>query len=437
MQISNFKQFNIKRLRKTLPIYIFFKNKFSFEIFFIFLIILGIPLNLYKNRFYDNSWTVGEWLISYAGGFVRRGLPGQLIHFISNRYSFSPILLVWFFSVGALLSLAALLLYFCKNSFDKSLLLSQLIILAPISEDYLVRKDTLIVLLYGLCLLILKFLYEGRIGKISCVLSINLFSILAILSHESFGIWAIPSLLVILYLFERSNKKNRIKSLLLALFCFIPAIISFLLCWVFKGDINQSQNIHQSWQTLSHILPSKGSLQAFEPSGAIAAIGYESSRVYSSSLISQFNLSVFWHPGMWLLTIFLTMRLFIGIEKNLNQEAKRFVLCLQLIAFLPMFLFVDIGRWIFMWLSSSALLLSFLENIFGVNWVIQKALRIKGSKFLSKLIPGFNSLENYNKFLLFLGIPHCCWSVGRFLISNPIGFSIKNLIFYFKLLFIQ
>ena len=90
-----------------------------------------------------------------------------------------------------------------------------------------------------------------------------------------------------------------------------------------------------------------------------------------------------------------------------------------------------------MWLSSSALLFSFLENFFGVNLIIQNALRLKGSRFLPKLIPGFNSLNNYNKFLLFLGIPHCCWSLGRYLISNPIGFSIKNLIFYFKLLFIQ
>jgi len=71
MPIINIKQFNINSLRK----------QSSFEILFTLLIILSIPLNLYKNRFYDNSWTVGEWLISYAGGFVRRGLPGELIHF--------------------------------------------------------------------------------------------------------------------------------------------------------------------------------------------------------------------------------------------------------------------------------------------------------------------------------------------------------------------
>ena len=112
-----------------------------------------------------------------------------------------------------------------------------------------------------------------------------------------------------MYLYERSNKTNRIKSFFLALFNLIPALLSFLLCWLFKGDINQSQIIHQSWQALSNILPSTGSLNAFEPIGAIAAIGYESSRVYSNTLISQFNLLVFWHPGMWLLTIFLTMRL--------------------------------------------------------------------------------------------------------------------------------
>ena len=437
MPIINIKQFNINSSRKQFSFNKPFDQKLSFEILFTLLIIFGIPLNLYKNRFYDNSWTVGEWLISYAGGFVRRGLPGELIHFISNRYSLSPILLVWTFSVLSLLCLIALILYFCKNSFEKSFLLSQLIILAPISEDYLVRKDTLIVFLYGLCLLILKFLYKERLGKISCILGVNLFSIIAILSHESFGIWALPSLIFILYLFERSKKRDRIKSFFLALLNLIPALLSFLLCWVFKGDINQSQTIHQSWQALSHILPSTGSLETFEPSGAIAAIGYESSRVYSSTLISQFNLSVFWHPGMWLLTIFLTMRLFIGINKKPNQEAKRFVLCYQLIAFLPMFLFVDIGRWIFMWLSSSALFFSFLENIFGVNFIIKNALRMKGSRFLPKLVPGFNSFKNYNKFLLFLGIPHCCWSVGRFLISNPVGFSIKNLIFYFKLFFIQ
>ena len=145
----------MKRLTTQYLIHKLPNLKPSLEYFFIILIVLGIPLNLYKNRFYDSSWTVGEWLISYAGGFVRRGLPGQIIHDISNSYLISPILLVWIFSVLALISLAILLLHFCKDLFQKSFLLSQVIILAPISEDYLIRKDTLLVLLYGLSLLVL------------------------------------------------------------------------------------------------------------------------------------------------------------------------------------------------------------------------------------------------------------------------------------------
>jgi len=51
-------------------------NELRLQQLFIILIILGIPLNFYKNNSYDNSWTIGGLLISYAGRFVRRGLPG-------------------------------------------------------------------------------------------------------------------------------------------------------------------------------------------------------------------------------------------------------------------------------------------------------------------------------------------------------------------------
>ena len=435
MPIINFKPFNITSLRKLFSFYKPSNQKFSFEILFTLLIILGIPLNLYKNRFYDNSWTVGEWLISYAGGFVRRGLPGELIHFISLKYSLSPILLVWFLSIFALFSLTLLILNFCKNLFDKSFLLSQLIILAPISEDYFVRKDSFLVLSYGLCLLIIKALYKKRINKLITVLSINLISMIAIFSHEAYGIWGLPSLLIIFFLFEKNDKKNIFKSFLYATLFLMPSIFSFFLCWFFKGDINHSLMIHQSWQSLGEITPSISALYEKEPTGAIAAIGWGTSQVFTSSLLSQFNLFIFWHPGMWFLTIHIAMRLFIGKKKDVNQKLKRTIVCSQLIAFIPMFLFVDIGRWIFMWLTSSALLFSFLYQTFGQRKLLYFSSTLRGEQILTKIIPEFNSSRIYNYILLFFGIPHCCWSLGRYLVSNPVGFGIKNIIFYTKFLF--
>ena len=427
----------MKRLTKQFSLHKISTTKIPLESFFITLIIFGIPLNFYKNRFYDNSWTVGEWLISYAGGFVRRGLPGEIIHFISSKYLLSPILLVWLSSLFAIVSLATLLFFLCKELFDKSFLLSQLVILAPISEDYLVRKDAFIVLLYGLALLFLKNFYHKKFNRIATLVSVNFVSIITIFSHESYGIWGLPSLLLIFYFIERSNKITFKKSIIKGLLSLTPSFLSFLLCWVYKGNIDQSLSIHQSWQYLSNILPSEGSLSELKPMGAIAAIGYESSRVYSTSLLSQFNLLIFWHPGMWLLTIFFAMRLFIGKKKDLNQRGKRLIICFQLLAFLPMFLFVDIGRWIFMWITSSVLLFSFLSQTFGIRKLLLHSSRLKGSNILPKIIPEFSSFKNYNRMLLFIGLPHCCWSVGRYLVSNPIGFSVKNLIFYFKVLFIS
>ena len=89
----------MKRLRKQFALHKFSNFKITTEGFLISLIILGIPLNLYKNRFYDNSWTVGEWLISYSGGFIRRGLPGQVIFYLSSNFDINPIFLTWLISV--------------------------------------------------------------------------------------------------------------------------------------------------------------------------------------------------------------------------------------------------------------------------------------------------------------------------------------------------
>ena len=60
----------------------------------------------------NNIWIVGDWLINYQGGFVRRGLIGQLVYFLSVVTHITPkiyvLILHWFFyfvyffSVGVL-----------------------------------------------------------------------------------------------------------------------------------------------------------------------------------------------------------------------------------------------------------------------------------------------------------------------------------------------
>ena len=57
---------------------------------FSFLIIVGGILNTLSNKTYTNdSWTIGEWLINYQGGFVRRGFLGEGIYLFSTATKIS------------------------------------------------------------------------------------------------------------------------------------------------------------------------------------------------------------------------------------------------------------------------------------------------------------------------------------------------------------
>ncbi len=436
MPIINIYQSNMKRLRKQFAFHKFSNFKITIEGFLISLIILGIPLNLYKNRFYDNSWTVGEWLISYSGGFIRRGLPGQVIFYLSSNFDINPIFLTWLISVSSILFLFILVRIFSWRTFDKTFLLSSLILLGPISEDYLVRKDVFLVLLYGVCLLTLKQLYLKKISTSLSILLINFFSIIALLSHEGYGIWALPSLFLLIFFYIRKFLINNLKSLLTSFILITPSILIFIICIIFKGNKNSAIAIHNSWKEFKDVMPSTGLLDSVYPDGAIAWIGESLNTTFQLSIssFSKFNLIIFWHPLMWAITMFFEIRLYCGLKQDPFFNLKKLFILIQLIPFTPLFIIAhDYGRWIFIWLTSSCLLFSLIIKIFKKE-SIQLEEKVKKIKTLNKLFPVIKNQRNYNTIILLLGLPHCCWSVGRYLISNPIGFSIKNFIFYTSLI---
>ena len=262
---------------------------------------------------------MGEWLISYSGGFIRRGLPGQVIFYLSSNLKINPILLTWLISVSSILFLFILVRIFSWGSFEKPFLLSSLILLGPVSEDYLVRKDVFLVLLYGICLLTLKQLYLKKISTALSILLINLFSIIALLSHEGYGIWALPSLFLLIFFYIRKFLINNLKSLFISFILITPSILIFISCIIFKGNKDSAIAIHNSWKEFKDVMPSTGLLNSVYPEGAIAWIGQSLNTTFQLSIssLSKFNLIIFWQPLMWALTMFFAIRLFCGIKKIL------------------------------------------------------------------------------------------------------------------------
>ena len=174
---------NQKKFKKLESILIFY--------FFILLIFSSI-LNLLQDQWTINAWTIGEWLINYEGGFVRRGLFGSIIYKLSYGLNINPFLIVNILSFLIFISF----LYLLKDTrkyFSSLFLLSPIVSLAPLLGNYLVRKDISGIVAYALCTnLILKeknitnFLLINLISSISIGLTNRIFTTLASYNSPNF-----------------------------------------------------------------------------------------------------------------------------------------------------------------------------------------------------------------------------------------------------------
>ena len=82
-----------------------FKNFFKtyhFK-FYLFLILIFSILFLSQKFLYPTDWTTSEWLINYQGGFVRRGLIGELLYQIHNLSGIQLRYLVFYFEIMILI----------------------------------------------------------------------------------------------------------------------------------------------------------------------------------------------------------------------------------------------------------------------------------------------------------------------------------------------
>ena len=103
------------------------------SIAFFILIIIGVLLNTLSNKTYLNdSWTIGEWLINYQGGFVRRGFLGEGIYFLCNVIKVSPIFVIWFISITSYFLLVKYTIIEAKDKVSVVFLLSPCVFLAPV-----------------------------------------------------------------------------------------------------------------------------------------------------------------------------------------------------------------------------------------------------------------------------------------------------------------
>jgi len=368
------------------------------SIAFFILIILGGLLNTLSNKTYLNdSWTIGEWLINYQGGFVRRGFLGEGIYFLCNAIEVSPIFVIWFISITSYILLVKFTITEAKDKVSVVFLLSPCVFLAPVIGDFLIRKDILLLLIFLFNLKILKSHNPNT-------LFLNILNIFGILIHESFAIYALP-----IQLFVFSNKLDIVKTKII-LFKFLPSILFFISCLIFKGDQSQAMVIHQSWINKSFLFPFEN-LNYELPLGAINAIGWNFQDVLKILLTSftEFK-GILWIPLVWLVTAIFLGIFFLGDYSGKDFKIKSFILSFQFLPFsILCFSGWDYGRWIFIWILSSILIYCTCGE------------ELKSFKSMQYILLRYNVIEDFllkieihkrSKILLFFfAYPHCCWSL--------------------------
>ena len=119
-----------------------------FQIYVFALIFFGIFF-LYSKHNVGNDSSLSDWLINYEGGFVRRGLIGELITNFSSILSLKLRDSILIFQLFFFLSYYFLIILFCKNLMQNKLVIlaifSPIFILYPVAEiEALGRKELII-----------------------------------------------------------------------------------------------------------------------------------------------------------------------------------------------------------------------------------------------------------------------------------------------------
>jgi hypothetical protein len=210
-----------------------------------------------------HNWAVGEWFINYGGGFVRRGLTGQLL--LSLPFSRTIVLIILFLSIFSIvicvyLSVLISSLKSGLNFFSIFLLLNPAgMLFIAWDQNVFIRKEWL-----GLGILVLLSANTFKYKSLSIDLLVIALFILALMSSEVNAVY-IPAIMYLLSHPERSL--THVKMFPLNKLFFTLSTITLIPLLIYHGDMKTS-----------FLVCEKVKSSGFDPmlncQGAIGTLGY-------------------------------------------------------------------------------------------------------------------------------------------------------------------
>jgi hypothetical protein len=368
----------------------------------------GIRINLGSSLI--NDWSLTELLINYQGGFVRRGLFGEIVFNTENAVS-STTVLQRFALVFVLIGLLAILIYESSNLVR--ILFTTIVVFAPGGLhdmkgggnfpggqwEYLDRKE-----IWFYCALII-FYFSVKWFSNRPVLLTGIFattSVILILHHELFVFFAL--ILFTVLLISMKTKLRSIEGLLAGIFYFSVSF-TFYLVYTFHGNEEVSAAIWNSY------MPTYSDVLTY--TGGIGSIGWTIAESHELGLRIASEGSVLFY--LYFAAISILMILIYTVAKFRDRASLGLALLLNagvmFSCLLLTYVFWDVGRLISIYTFITLLSLSVLHESMRKSEETGK-LRFPNKVEISEETQKYLILFFVIGYLIFVSlitrVPHCC-----------------------------
>ena len=248
------------------------------------------------------SWVSSEWLISYQGGFVRRGLFGGIFHFLIDHGIDKNLVLtafpsICFFSLVFLWFGFGLRAYLLEPSVKTAALFCFLInpsaLFFFLTNGNIFRKDIVFIALLYFSICLISFLLQScrrRAGSALVCVSLLFFGLCMLGLHVGLFVFIALPLFAALFFCPRdsslfgTSRAHRVIAVLAIAFLLSGSVASV----IFNGDQSNVFAICQSWSAVWEVSCTSENLPNL---GAVASLGWSKTQAWSvSGLRNLFSL---------------------------------------------------------------------------------------------------------------------------------------------------
>lgn len=319
------------------------------------------------------SFEISDWLINYEGGFVRRGLMGQLLYWFTQFHlSDVRIIVMWIVFITSALFLGLTVSIFRREGFSLLIIPTGCFAGFTLFSMY-GRRDMLTFLFTYIIFLTYGKVSSSQQNNILLRIVFYVLSVLLILIHESAFFYTFPFLMFVSY--RRAPVcQSFVKKILRSVVEFLPILLAMAIVCVCKGNKEIADSIWNSWSPVVNAFPD---LSEGGKIFGLAALTWKTiDTVFLHLRLSYLGanasvLRIFVVMFNWMVVYYLLTRLDVmkkGESTTMNHTYMSNVVLTQFLFMIPMFgiLSSDWGRTLPYWAVSSV----FIYHVFKADFII-------------------------------------------------------------------